>query len=51
LDHGPQAGLAQLLSVALDGLLLLELLQLHAFTPDQRAAMRKTVEELARGLP
>ncbi|MGM3277938.1 TetR/AcrR family transcriptional regulator [Ralstonia sp. 24A2] len=51
LDHGPKAGLAQLLSVALDGLLLLELLQLHEFTPDQRAAMRKAVEELARGLP
>lgn len=51
LDHGPKVGLAQLLSVALDGLLLIELLQLHEFTPDQRAAMRKTVEELARGLP
>lgn len=51
LDRGPKAGLAQLLSVALDGLLLLELLQLHEFTPDQRAAMRETVEELARGLP
>ena len=51
LDCGPKAGLAQLLSVALDGLLLLELLQLHEFTPDQRAAMRKTVEKLARDLP
>ncbi|WP_043353821.1 TetR/AcrR family transcriptional regulator [Cupriavidus basilensis] len=51
LDRGPKAGLAQLLSVALDGLLLLELLQLHEFTPDQRAAMRKTVEKLARDLP
>ncbi|WCM23653.1 TetR/AcrR family transcriptional regulator [Paraburkholderia bryophila] len=51
LDGGPDAGLAQLLSVALDGLLLLELLQLHKFTPDQRAAMRKTVEKLTRDLP
>jgi len=51
LGRGPAGGLAQLLAVALDGLLLLELLQLHDFPQQQRASMRKTLEELARSLP
>lgn len=51
LGRSPNPALFQLLSLAMDGLLLLELLQLHKFTPDQRAAMRETLLELARELP
>ena len=47
---GSTAGLALLLAVALDGILLLELLQLHQFKPGQRAAMRKALLEQARSL-
>lgn len=51
LAGGPKAGLALLLSVALDGILFLELLQLHQFNPSQHAAMRKALLALVRELP
>lgn len=51
LAGGPKAGLALLLAVALDGILLLELLQLHQFKPGQLAAMRRALLELTRELP
>jgi len=43
-------GLAQLLAAALDGITLLELLDLHRFTKAQHAAMRTAVERLASQL-
>ncbi|WP_092950511.1 TetR/AcrR family transcriptional regulator [Paracidovorax konjaci] len=51
LDRGPMAGRALLLSAALDGLLLLELLQLHTFSPNQRDSMRSAFRDLSRDLP
>lgn len=51
LSRGPAAGQALLLSAALDGMLLLELLQLHHFTPTQRKAMHSALQGLLRDLP
>lgn len=51
LNQGSVAGRALLLSAALDGLLLLELLQLHTFSPSQRKSMRSELQQLARDLP
>ncbi|KVS62430.1 TetR/AcrR family transcriptional regulator [Burkholderia cepacia] len=51
LGHGPAAGLALLLAAALDGVQLLEMLNLYTFTPVQRDALRLALQDLARTLP
>jgi len=48
---GPHAGLAMVLAAALDGIALLELLNLHRFTPQQRRALRETLERSISDLP
>lgn len=48
---GSHAGWAMVLAAALDGIALLELLNLHRFTPDQRQAMREALETAIRELP
>ncbi|WP_092954104.1 TetR/AcrR family transcriptional regulator [Paracidovorax konjaci] len=50
LDRGPMAGRALLLSAALDGLLLIELLQLHTFSPNQLDSIRSALRDLSRDL-
>ena len=50
-SSGPHAGRALLLAAALDGFSLLELMNLHQFTPQQKKTMRRAVMELARELP
>lgn len=45
------AGNVLLLAAALDGISLLELLNLHHFTPAQRQAMRDALAALVRDLP
>lgn len=47
---GHQAPLALVLAAALDGISLLELLNLHHFSDAQRQAMRQAVSELAQQL-
>lgn len=47
---GANAGLALAIAASLDGISLLELLNLHPFETDQRAAMRQALYELARNL-
>lgn len=47
-EAGPQAGLALAISAALDGLTLLELLNLHQFTQRQREAIREALQQLAQ---
>ena len=49
-DAGPPAGLALAIAAALDGLSLLELLNLHQFSERQREAMRQTLQQLAQTL-
>jgi AcrR family transcriptional regulator len=48
VDAGPQAGLALAITAALDGLSLLELLNLHKFSKRQREAMREALQQLAQ---
>lgn len=50
-QYGPQAGQAMILAAATDGIALLELLNLHRFTPQQRQAMREALESAIRELP
>ncbi|WP_062469673.1 TetR/AcrR family transcriptional regulator [Variovorax boronicumulans] len=50
LGRGTESGLALLLAVAMDGLLLIDLLQLHQFTAAQRKVLRKSALELAQKL-
>ena len=47
-DAGPHAGLALAIAAALDGLSLLELLNLHQFSKRQREAMRRALQQLAQ---
>lgn len=47
---GPRAGLAMAIAVATDGLLLLELLDLHRFNDRQRKAVRQALQTLAKEL-
>jgi AcrR family transcriptional regulator len=49
-NAGPQAGLALAIAVALDGISLLELLNLHQFSKRQREAMRQALQQLAQNL-
>lgn len=42
---------ALLITVAMDGVQLIDLLQLHQFTPEQREAIRKAARELIAQLP
>ena len=44
-------GRALLVSLAMDGLQLIDLLQLHTFTPEQRAAVKQAAQELIAQLP
>lgn len=46
-ELGPNAGTALVILAALDGLSLLELLDLHQFTKPQRKAMQTTLRKLA----
>lgn len=48
---GEHAGLALLLAAALDGVTLLELLDLHHFSKTQGAAMRRALKRLTSELP
>jgi AcrR family transcriptional regulator len=48
-DRGSSGG-ALAIAAALDGLLLLELLDLHHFTKAQRAAMQRALHDMAEGL-
>ena len=50
-DAGPQAGLALAVAAALDGISLLELLDLHHFSKPQRDAMRQALQRLVQDLP
>ncbi|VWB38276.1 TetR/AcrR family transcriptional regulator [Burkholderia lata] len=50
-QSGPDAGQALALVVALDGIALLEVLNLHRFTPEQRQVLRDTLESAIRKLP
>jgi len=49
-DAGKNAGLALVLAAALDGIVLLELMNLHQFQPEQHQAMRQVLQELAKNL-
>lgn len=49
-DAGARDGLALSLAAALDGITLLEVLNLHSFTKAQRAAMRKALLELVQNV-
>lgn len=51
VQSGEQADQALLLAAALDGIALLELLNLHQFTPQQRDAMRAALDSAIRALP
>lgn len=44
----PEAGLALVVAAALDGISLLELLNLHQFSPQQHTAMRQALQQLAQ---
>jgi AcrR family transcriptional regulator len=50
-QSGKQSDQALLLAAALDGIALLELLNLHQFTPQQRDAMRASMDSAIRALP
>ncbi|WP_185731628.1 TetR/AcrR family transcriptional regulator [Burkholderia contaminans] len=50
-QSGPDAGQVLALVVALDGIALLEMLNLHRFTPEQRQVLRDTLESAIRKLP
>lgn len=50
-QSGDRADQAMILAAALDGIALLELLNLHQFTPQQRAAMRAALDSAIRALP
>ncbi|VWB41779.1 TetR family regulatory protein [Burkholderia lata] len=50
-QSGPEAGQVLALVVALDGIALLEVLNLHRFTPEQRQVLRDTLESAIRKLP
>ena len=47
---GPKAGLALVIAAALDGISLLELMNLHQFSDRQRKAMRRALQDLAQTL-
>ncbi|MGM9491056.1 TetR/AcrR family transcriptional regulator [Ideonella sp. YS5] len=47
---GPKAGLALVIAAALDGISLLELMNLHQFSESQRKAMRRALQDLAQTL-
>ncbi|WP_166886897.1 MULTISPECIES: TetR/AcrR family transcriptional regulator [unclassified Burkholderia] len=49
-QSGPDAGQVLALVVALDGIALLEVLNLHRFTPEQRQVLRDTLESAIRKL-
>lgn len=51
IGSSPEAGKALALAVALDGITLLELLNLHRFTPLQREAMRTALDSAIHDLP
>lgn len=50
-QSGEQQGQALLLAAALDGILLVELLNLYQFSPQQREAMRAALDSAIRALP
>ncbi|OXJ08134.1 TetR family transcriptional regulator [Burkholderia sp. AU6039] len=50
-QSGPDAGQVLALVVALDGIALLEVFNLHRFTPEQRQVLRDTLESAIRKLP
>lgn len=50
-DNGKEADQALLLAAAMDGVALLELLNLHQFTPRQRAALRAAMDSAIQALP
>ncbi|CAB3748623.1 hypothetical protein LMG29660_00965 [Burkholderia puraquae] len=50
-QSGPDAGQVLALVVALDGIALLEVLNLHRFTSEQRQVLRDTLESAIRKLP
>lgn len=50
-QSGGHADQGMVLAAALDGIALLELLNLHQFTPQQRAAMRTALDSAIRALP
>jgi AcrR family transcriptional regulator len=45
---GPEAGLALVVAAALDGISLMELLNLHQFSPEQHDAMRQVLQRIAQ---
>jgi hypothetical protein len=49
-ETGPKAGQALAIAAALDGISLLELLNLHKFTKHQREAMRQALHQMAQEL-
>lgn len=51
LAQAPKSGQALLIGAAMDGLMLIDLLQFHQFTSDQRKAMREAAQDLIRQLP
>lgn len=51
VQSGTHAGQAMILAAALDGITLLELLNLHTFTPQQRQVMRDALEQAIHDLP
>ncbi|MDH1334614.1 TetR/AcrR family transcriptional regulator [Comamonas thiooxydans] len=51
IGNSNDSGRALLVSLALDGVLLIDLLQLHQFTPEQRKSIRTAVEDLVTQIP
>jgi len=49
-QSGEDAGKVMILALALDAITLLELLNLHRFTPQQRGALRATMDSAIRAL-
>lgn len=45
---GPEAGLALVVAAALDGISLMELLNLHQFSPEQHDAMRQVLQRITQ---
>ena len=48
---GTQAGPALMVSAALDGISLMEMLGLHRLTPQQQQTLRKTLKNVAKSMP
>jgi len=51
IGDSTDSGRALLISLALDGMLLIDLLQLHQFTPEQSKSIRTAIEELVAQIP